>query len=160
MGTLDKLAAAGFSQQEMADYAAQQHQTLSAAGFSPQEISDYLGGTVGPAQPQPDMREANASFAQNISNHLLDAHNLVNVGTGKDALQTVADMGSVYGPVEAAMNFAANVKRASCPSKAARSTVARRSTSSPVWRDSCFVVHRQRQSRAVDRGWTHRRRPA
>lgn len=145
MGTLDRLAAAGFSQQEMADYATQQHQTLSAAGFSPQEISDYLGGSMGPpassssspmtgtqsgstrdgfdsaltyalgsteavpAPQEPDHAQANGSFAQSISNAFAEAHNLVNVGTGKDALQTMADIGTIYGPVEAALNFATGV---------------------------------------------------
>lgn len=108
MGTLDQLAAAGFSQAEMADYASQRHAALSAGGFSQQEIASYLGGTMGPprsAAPEPDAAEANASFAQNIGNHIVDSHNLVNVGTGKDALQTMENIGTVYGPVEAAMNF-------------------------------------------------------
>jgi hypothetical protein len=108
MGTLDQLAAAGFSQAEMADYASQRHAALAAGGFSQQEIASYLGGTMGPprsAAPEPDAAEANASFAQNIGNHIVDSHNLVNVGTGKDALATMENIGTVYGPVEAAMNF-------------------------------------------------------
>lgn len=110
MGTLDQLAAAGFSQQEMAGYAQQQHAALSAGGFSQQEIANYMGGQMGPPaaaapKPEPNAAEANASFAQNIGNHIVDSHNLMNVGTGKDALTTMENIGTVYGPVEAAMNF-------------------------------------------------------
>jgi hypothetical protein len=103
MGQLDQLAAAGFSQQEMDGYAAQQRQQLSAGGFSDQEISSYLGG----AQPEhPDSGEANKAFAQTVGNHLVDTHNLINVGTGKDAMQTMTDIGTVYAPLEAALNVA------------------------------------------------------
>lgn len=104
MGALDQLAAAGFSQQEMDGYASQQRQQLSAGGFSDQEINDYLGVKAQP--PHPDSAAANQAFAQAVGNHLVDAHNLVNVGTGKDALQTMTDIGSVYGPLEAALNVA------------------------------------------------------
>lgn len=106
MGALDRLQAAGFSPQEMAGYASQQHATLAAGGFSDQEISSYLGGQMGPPAPEPDAGEANAAFAQAAGNHFTDTHNIVNVGTGKNALQTMTDMGSVYGPLEAALNVA------------------------------------------------------
>jgi hypothetical protein len=107
MGALDQLAAAGFSQSEMDGYAAQQRQTLSAGGFSSQEIDGYLGGSATQqTQPHPDTPTANQAFAQAVGNHLVDAHNLVNVGTGKDAMQTMADIGTVYAPLEAALNVA------------------------------------------------------
>lgn len=107
MGALDQLAAGGFSQAEMDGYAAQQRQQLSAGGFSDQEIDGYLGGAATQKQPpHPDSGAANQAFAQAVGNHLVDAHNLVNVGTGKDAMQTMADIGTVYAPLEAALNVA------------------------------------------------------
>ncbi|KUY52373.1 hypothetical protein WS45_24960 [Burkholderia sp. RF2-non_BP3] len=86
----------------MNDYASSQRQTLKAAGFSPQDIDSYLGGQ--PAQPHPDASEANRSFAQAVGNSFVDSHNLINVGTGRDAMQTMKDIGTVYGPLEAALN--------------------------------------------------------
>lgn len=109
MGALDQLQAAGFSPQEMAGYAQQKHAALSAGGFSDQEIASYLGGTMGPAAPHPDTAEANRSFAQAVGNSVVDIHNLMNVGTGKDAAQTMMDIGTVYAPLEAALNAATGV---------------------------------------------------
>ncbi|CAB4121121.1 hypothetical protein UFOVP7_42 [uncultured Caudovirales phage] len=45
-GQLDQLRAAGFSDDEVSQYAATKSQTLSAAGFNQQEIGDYLGVPV------------------------------------------------------------------------------------------------------------------
>ena len=45
-GQLDQLRAAGFSDDEVSQYASSKAQTLSAAGFNQQEIGDYLGVPV------------------------------------------------------------------------------------------------------------------
>lgn len=45
-GQLDQLRSAGFSDDEVQQYASSKSQTLSAAGFNQQEIGDYLGVPV------------------------------------------------------------------------------------------------------------------
>lgn len=110
------LSAGGFSDQEINDYLGGSAKPTSPL-IGPQTAAAQNGGfdnaitralqatDAVPAPPQPDAAQANGSFAQAISNVFADAHNLVNVGTGKDAMQTVADVGSIYGPVEAAINL-------------------------------------------------------
>lgn len=113
MGTMDKLVAAGFSPAEISDYRSSESTKLSQAGFSPQEITNYLGTP----QQEPNMAEANKSFAQAAGNALADAHNtsnglpssgLAQFGSvlGKAGAQDALDIGSVVGPLEAAANVA------------------------------------------------------
>lgn len=113
MGTIDKLVAAGFSPAEVSDYRASESTKLSQAGFSPQEITNYLGTP----HPEPDMVEANKSFAQAAGNALADAHNTSNGlpssgiaafagALGKAGAQDAMDAGTLVGPLEAAANVA------------------------------------------------------
>ena len=145
------LQAAGFSPAEINSYAAQQRVRLGAAGFSQKEIDDYLGPQAVP-KPQPDTREANASFSAALSASLVANHQVVTggaplapspsadapqatppgpatdtqhsqagqatsdsqpqssdsilppVGRLSDAGQTLEDVATVYGPLEAAAN--------------------------------------------------------
>ncbi|TAM90118.1 hypothetical protein EPN42_06330, partial [bacterium] len=113
MGSVDKLVAAGFSPAEISDYRASESTKLSQAGFSPQEITNYLGAL----RPEPDMAEANKSFAQAAGNALVDAHNTSNglptsglaqfgAAFGKATAQDAMDAGTLVGPLEAAANVA------------------------------------------------------
>jgi hypothetical protein len=113
MGTIDKLVAAGFAPNEIDDYRASESTKLSQAGFSPQEITNYLGAS----KSEPDMAEANKSFAQAAGNAIVDAHNTSNglptsglaafgSALGKAGAQDALDVGSVVGPLEAAANVA------------------------------------------------------
>lgn len=116
MGTVDKLVAAGFAPAEIDDYRSVESTKLSQAGFSPQEITDYLGAP----RPAPDMAEANRAFAQNVGNALVDSHNAANglpssglahfgAALGKAAGQDAMDIGTVYGPIETALNTATGI---------------------------------------------------
>jgi hypothetical protein len=94
MSTLDDLQAAGFSEGEVKDFAAQQRQTLSAAGFTDDEINQHLG-----VPAQPDTLAANKQFSRVVGDALTKA-----AATLKPAGETVMDVASVYAPIEAALN--------------------------------------------------------
>ena len=67
-GQLDQLRAAGFSDDEVSQYASTKSQTLSAAGFNQQEIGDYLGVPVDKTgQGDAALR---SFFKSNIQNHV------------------------------------------------------------------------------------------
>lgn len=93
MSAMDDLKAAGFSENEIGDYATQQRQTLAGAGFTNDEINQHMGTR------QPNMAIGNQSFSRVLGDALSSAATKL-----KPAGETIADVGSVYAPIEAALN--------------------------------------------------------
>ena len=94
MGQLAALRSAGFSDDEINGYAVEKQRTLTSAGFSPSEINDYLGNGS-----SPDVAAANNTFSKTVGNSLHAAASKM-----APAGQTLSDVGSVYAPIEAALN--------------------------------------------------------
>jgi hypothetical protein len=101
MGALDDLRSAGFSDTEVSDFATEKRQTLSAGGFNEKEINDYLG-----LKPEPSTQRANSALARNVSDALGKVQIAGEVAKEHTAPagQTLKDMATIYGPVEAVLN--------------------------------------------------------
>ncbi|MES2348493.1 MAG: hypothetical protein V4641_13100, partial [Pseudomonadota bacterium] len=93
--TVDQLREAGFGESEIQGHFAPKVAQLQDAGFSQQEIDAHLG-----FRPV-NVAEANKNLAAAVHGHVAN-------GPPKSAfdpaIQTVKDIGSVYAPIEAALN--------------------------------------------------------
>lgn len=104
MSNLADLKAAGFSDDEVAGYASQQRQTLAGAGFSDAEITAHLGAPA--PRPAPDTAAANKVFARTLGDVFSSVEGAKSAASqvGEGAMKTVTDLGSLYAPIEAALN--------------------------------------------------------
>lgn len=124
-GALDDLKAAGFTDDEVSKFGSEKRQALLSGGFSTQEADAYLGQSSNPSASQ-----GNRSLALTVGNALNRAWSTVKtlapVGDEKASpgapsylspataetartevgktLQTVKDVGSIYGPIETALH--------------------------------------------------------
>jgi hypothetical protein len=100
-GPVDRARAEGYTEEEIQAYLAPRVEEAQAAGYTEEEIGKYLG--VRPV----DTAQANKNLAANVHGEITKA---TTGGKVKDALkqmgQTVADVASVYAPIEATLNVA------------------------------------------------------